>query len=1043
MNAPAPTIAEGTVPPRARRRPWVVALAVGLLVSAAAWAVLAHRERQGDVAEFGRIAATRGRVVADAIEVHRALLATVPGLFDATEPPTPESLASFYERLHEIRPGHVLVGWAPAVAGADLPAFVADHQRDRPSFHVRRWDPTAGFLAAPPQALHAPLAVVAPVVLSASLLGWDLAFEPALRAALEDARDAGELRAVPAFAHPRVLGEHELTGPAVALVQPVYVRIRPRASVAERRAALRGWAVVVLDPTLVIDHARSALEPEGIDILLFDVTEPTRPVFLGHTLSTLDDEGRRTCDLSHAQVVAGVHQATPLTIGGRRWEVLTWPAPSFLEARRPWLPWAALATGLVLTALLTQALRASLSREAAVRRAVGERTAALSVAFDDLRRENAVRRRAEAGLAEQTERLEVTLRSIGDAVLTADAAGRVDYMNPAAEALTGWTVAAARERALHEVLRFVDDRSRAPRPDIVDEMLHAEAATETAIPVVLVAVGGADRSVWPRWAPLADPAGRARGAVVALRDVTEARRAEQAVREREDMFRVLSAELPDAIFLLDPADPKVPFRIVHANEAAARMHGVPVERLLGTSVLALDDAATAAQGPARAQRLRAGETLTFEAVHRRADDTWFPVEVIAREIAWGGRRLVLSLDRDITERRRAEEERQRLEAQVQHAQRLESLGVLAGGIAHDFNNLLMGVLGNADLALLHLDAGSPAAARVEDVKRAGLRASDLTQQLLAYAGKGRFVVEPVDLNDVVRDMAKLLEVSTSRRVRLVLDFAPTLPPVEADVAQLRQVVMNLITNASEAVGDHEGVVTLRTAAEDVDAAWLGGAYGGAGLPPGPYVVMEVTDTGIGMDEATQRKIFEPFFTTKFTGRGLGLAALLGIVRGHHGAVRVTSAPGRGSNFRVVLPPYRGDRPVRRSAAAKPVDAVVRRGTVLVIDDDPTVLEVVSRMLAGVGYDVLFAAEGREGVEKFRAEKDRVRAVLLDMTMPGLSSEETLRQIRALRPDVKVLVISGFTQEDAMARFAGLGVVGFVQKPFERETLVARVASLLA
>jgi len=255
--------------------------------------------------------------------------------------------------------------------------------------------------------------------------------------------------------------------------------------------------------------------------------------------------------------------------------------------------------------------------------------------------------------------------------------------------------------------------------------------------------------------------------------------------------------------------------------------------------------------------------------------------------------------------------------------------------------------------------------------------------------------------------------------------------------------MNLITNASEAVGDHEGVVTLRTAAEDVDAAWLGGAYGGAGLPPGPYVVMEVTDTGIGMDEATQRKIFEPFFTTKFTGRGLGLAALLGIVRGHHGAVRVTSAPGRGSNFRVVLPPYRGDRPVRRSAAAKPVDAVVRRGTVLVIDDDPTVLEVVSRMLAGVGYDVLFAAEGREGVEKFRAEKDRVRAVLLDMTMPGLSSEETLRQIRALRPDVKVLVISGFTQEDAMARFAGLGVVGFVQKPFERETLVARVASLLA
>jgi PAS domain S-box-containing protein len=677
-----------------------------------------------------------------------------------------------------------------------------------------------------------------------------------------------------------------------------------------------------------------------------------------------------------------------------------------------------------------------------VRRAVRDRTAALSVAVDDLRRENAVRRRAEADLAGQTERLGVTLRSIGDAVLTCDVSGRVDYMNPAAEELTGWTSEAARDHLLHEVLRFVDERTRAPRPDIVDEMLHAEAATETAIPVALVAVGGTTRSVWPRWSPIADPAGEGHGAVVALRDVTEARRAEQAVREREELFRILSAELPDALFLLDPSDPKVPLRIVHANAAAARMHGVTVERLLGTSILALDDPETAAAGPERVRRLRDGETLMFEARHRRADGSFFPLEVIAREIEWGGRRLVLSLDRDITERRRAEDERRRLETQVQHAQRLESLGVLAGGIAHDFNNLLMGVLGNADLALLHLEPGSPAAARVEDLKRAGLRASDLTQQLLAYAGKGRFVVEPLDVNDVVRDMAKLLEVSISKRVRLVLDFADDLPPVEADAAQLRQVVMNLITNASEAIGEGEGVVTLRTSSAVLDAVGLATAYGGAGLPPGPYVLLEVSDTGVGMDDATQRKIFEPFFTTKFTGRGLGLAALLGIVRGHHGAVRVTSAPGRGSTFRVALPPYRGGRAVRRASSSRAADAVRGEGTVLVIDDDTTVLEVISRMLAGAGYDVLFAAEGREGVERFRAEQDRVRAVLLDMTMPGLSSEETLRQILALRPGVKVLVISGFTQEDAMSRFAGLGVAGFVQKPFERETLLARVGALV-
>jgi two-component system cell cycle sensor histidine kinase/response regulator CckA len=281
-------------------------------------------------------------------------------------------------------------------------------------------------------------------------------------------------------------------------------------------------------------------------------------------------------------------------------------------------------------------------------------------------------------------------------------------------------------------------------------------------------------------------------------------------------------------------------------------------------------------------------------------------------------------------------------------------------------------------------------------------------------------------------------------VRLVLDFADDLPPVEADAAQIRQVVMNLLTNASEAIGDREGVVTVRTGVADVDGDWLARTYAGAPLAPGRYVFLEVDDTGVGMDEATQRKIFEPFFTTKFTGRGLGLAALLGIVRGHHGAVRVRSAPGAGSTFRIVLPPYTGSQPVRRSKPAAPVEAGGRAsGLVLVVDDDAAVLDVVCRMLEGAGFRVLSAPDGRSGVEAFRAAAARIDVVLLDMTMPGMSGEETLREIRSIRPDALILLTSGFTEEDAMARFAGLELSGFVQKPFDRETLIARVASVIA
>jgi len=397
-----------------------------------------------------------------------------------------------------------------------------------------------------------------------------------------------------------------------------------------------------------------------------------------------------------------------------------------------------------------------------------------------------------------------------------------------------------------------------------------------------------------------------------------------------------------------------------------------------------------------------------------------------------------AIGQDITNRVRAEEERREFETRFRHAQKLESLGVLAGGIAHDFNNLLMAILGNADLALMAVSLPAPARRSIEEIKKAAIRASGLTNQMLAYSGKGQLVVKPLDLNRLVEDMGNLLKVSISKKVQLRYDLHPELPAVEVDASQINQVVMNLITNAAEAVGDQTGRVTLRTYLIEADRQILDRTYLREPLPAGPYVCLEVTDTGCGMSEATQARIFDPFFTTKFTGRGLGLAAVLGIVRGHGGAIEVSSEVDKGSSFRIFLPV--SDRPTEQATPPDSADLDTWRGhgTILVVDDEESVRQVASSMLSRLGFSVLTAADGIDGVETFRARANEIDLVILDMTMPRLDGPDTLRELRRIRPDVAVLLCSGYTEQIAAEQLSEAGVAGFLQKPF----LLDRLASKL-
>jgi signal transduction histidine kinase/ActR/RegA family two-component response regulator len=388
------------------------------------------------------------------------------------------------------------------------------------------------------------------------------------------------------------------------------------------------------------------------------------------------------------------------------------------------------------------------------------------------------------------------------------------------------------------------------------------------------------------------------------------------------------------------------------------------------------------------------------------------------------------------------EERLRGEARLRETQKLESLGVLAGGIAHDFNNLLTGVLGNASLALDDVMPGSHLASRLEDVVKATERAADLTRQLLAYAGKGRFVVQELDLSHQVREITALLQASIPRTVQLRSELAEGLPCIEADSAQIQQVIMNLVINGAEAIPENRtGSVLIATGVQDVDAAYIRTTLPDTEIAEGRYVTLEVHDTGVGISPDQVRQIFDPFFTTKFTGRGLGLAAVKGIVRGHKGAIKVYSTPGRGTGFKLLFPASRHEARNTASAAGEQ-PLLTGSGTVLVIDDEEIVRCTAQAALERFGYKVLLADDGLQGVERFRELACEIDLVLLDMTMPAMSGEDTFRELRLIRPEVKVILSSGYNEVEAIRRFTGKGLAGFVQKPYTSARLAEAVKSAL-
>ncbi len=529
------------------------------------------------------------------------------------------------------------------------------------------------------------------------------------------------------------------------------------------------------------------------------------------------------------------------------------------------------------------------------------------------------------------------------------------------------------------------------------------------------------------------------------RDVTERLRAEEALEKLSRQNKLILDSAGEGIYGVDTEG-----RITFANPAAARQLGWETQELIGMCAHELVRHARLSTQPCQdlecivCGSMRTGAMQRVaDHVFRRRDGSVLPVDFVSAPIFERG---VLTgaviVFRDVSERKQAEEERRQLEARFQQAQKLESLGMLAGGLAHDFNNLLLSVLCNASLASEKLEAESEIRDYLDKIVKSGRRASELTRQMLAYSGQATYDVAPLALNGLVAEIADLVRAALPKLVQLQLDLAPELPNIEADGTQVQQVVMNLLINAGEAIGNRAGRVTARTSMRVLSTAELKPNYVGHPLTAGPYVCLEVVDDGCGMTTETLARIFDPFFTTKATGRGLGLSALLGIVRSHHGAVHVDSAPGAGTTFTVLFPPATA-RPTVRRAPAREYERLPPGSTVLVVDDEPDIREVVQAVLEARGARVLVAEDGMAGIAQFRAHAHEVDIVLLDMTMPGMGGEVVFREILSIRPDARVVVASGYTEQDALARLDDdRRMAGFVHKPYTAQALVDKIGAAL-
>ena len=639
----------------------------------------------------------------------------------------------------------------------------------------------------------------------------------------------------------------------------------------------------------------------------------------------------------------------------------------------------------------------------------------------NLRAEVAYRKKVEKHLREREVLIQGISTSALDGIIVIDNMGRVTYWNSAAEQILGFGAAEMQGRPVHELIAPPELQARydaglarwreTGQGSIVGKTTPLKARTKSGA-LLDIELSVSSMEINNQW-----------HAVGILRDVSQRNRAEQE-------YRTILETTRDGFWIVSDQG-----NLVDVNQAYALMSGYSREELAGMSVHDLEALETPEETRQHIAEIRRQGADCFETRHRRKDGTLLDVEISVSHNALSSDRQYVFI-RDITERKRLEQERRELEEQIQYSQKLESLGILAGGIAHDFNNILQIILGNVNMLEHDIPRLSPSLKFINNLKKSVDRASALTAQMLAYSGRRSHALQPIQLGEIVPEIINLIQSSTSKKILLKTNLSHDLPAIEGDRTQIEQVVMNLILNATEALDDeHGGVVSISAVALYCSEEYLARNRALYKAAPGNYVCFEVADTGCGMGKETYDKLFDPFYSTKFTGRGMGMSAVLGIMIAHKGAIIVESTPGQGTMIRALFP--KSDRTVQKDDA--PPDQSSSSGsttgrTVLVVDDEPEVLDLGFQMLEELGYRVLTASDGLEAITVFRAQHDNIDCVLLDLNMPRMDGLEALTELRHIRPDIRVVIVSGYSEQDIGPRFTGRDISSFLAKPFDLHTL---------
>ena len=928
------------------------------------------------------------------------------------------------------------VEWSPSVSAAERLSFEnAQRASGLPDFNIyERIGDTENFGPAPAAEHYLPILYTEPATANAPALGYNLLSGRASRLMAQTiaSRNISLGRRV----RLRVRGE---TVFGLIVYLPVY-QVSP---VGAAPGAFRGMitGAVRLDSFLAAIAQPSDGSIPVADVLLIDRTPADGNTVLGlvrHHGPGLVENLPPETDFSGPGVVV-----EPFDLWRRSWELRFRPNPAWLAAQRGSSSWLLLTLGLLTSGALGLVVHTRSRRTAFVENQVEQRTAELHAAQSALADSDERYRAFISQSAEPIWRIEHRQPLPPDATLDQqlahilahaylaecnDAMAQAYGRTHAAE-LVGTPLSALLDPRVPQNQAFLRAFLSSPDYRLIDVESH-ETDLNGQPKIFLNSLTGIVEQ------------GRLVRSWGTQRDITARRQTEIALAESRRLLDSMMDQLP-GMSVRCTASPGYP--AIYISRGVENLTGHVAEdffsgRVRYADLIHADDRPLVWPAILAGTSDRRPFQIQYRIQDRQAREHW--VLEVGHGLYDAGNQLefIDSLTIDITAQKLAESEKLTLERKLAEGQKLESLGVLAGGIAHDFNNLLTAILGHASLARLSAAPGGASAESLGQIELAARRAAELCQQMLAYAGKSTFTTAPVDLGDLVRGTVGLLEVSIGKNIRLALNLAPGLPPVLGDATQLRQIIMNLVLNAADAIGTApSGCIELTTAPQRADRALFTRAIGAPDLPAGDYTALEIRDNGQGMSPALLARIFEPFFTTKFAGRGLGLSAVLGIVQGHRGALCVASSEGEGTVFRLLLPSIAPVAALPEPPRELMTPKIFQGRSVLVIDDEPTVRQITTSVLKRLGVTVHSAASGDDAVVLLRDQPLDFDLALLDLTMPGLSGEETLRILHELRPALRVILMSGYSESDILRRLGEQGAVDFLQKPFELELLHAKLS----